>query len=62
MLLGDGLHVETVVLGRLDWAAQVQRGLVFWGHFLAPEPLGIPALKPSLVSLQRFDISPGKGG
>lgn len=41
LLLGDGLHVETVVLGRLDWAAQVQRGLVFWGHF--PEPQDIQA-------------------
>ena len=32
LLLGDGLHAETVVPGRLDWAEQVQKGLVFWGH------------------------------
>ena len=32
LFLGVGLHVDTVVPGRLDWAEQVQRGLVFWGH------------------------------
>lgn len=59
MLLGEGIHVETVAPGRLDWAAQAQKWLVFWGHL--PEPQDIPALRPKLVSQQRHDVSAGKG-
>ena len=50
LLLGDGLRVETVVPGRLDWAAQVQKGLVFWGHL--PESQDIQA-ETEPFSLQR---------
>lgn len=36
LLLGDGLHVETVVPGRLDWAEQVKGGLCSGDTSLAP--------------------------
>ena len=36
LLLGVGLHMETVVSGRFDWATQVQRGFVFRDTSLPP--------------------------
>ena len=36
LLLGVGLHMETVVSGRFDWATQVQRGFMFRDTSLPP--------------------------